>query len=117
MSFEIVQLYDEIYKCCLSLVLFMAILLLLKPLSFNFYLYMMRSAFVVCQNELLAFAMMFLGGLTAFAGVLYLLVGPYTFAFRNMLNSYMTLFQSFLAMVTFRDILKETTKTTEIQVN
>ncbi|XP_033748530.1 polycystin-2-like [Pecten maximus] len=108
LSFEIVVFYDNIYKLCISVVLFVAILMLLKPLTFNYYLYMMKTSILVSKMDLLSFSVILGVAMTAFACIVHLFIGATSFSFMTMAKSYLTLFRTLLAMVTLRELMGST---------
>lgn len=103
MSFELVQLMDDIYKGCLGVVLFIAILNLLKSLTFNYYLYMMKTSIGIAKTDILSFGLMAAIILAGFSSFTYVLMGASFYQFRDFFNTFGTLFRMMLAMVTFRD--------------
>ncbi|XP_060074619.1 polycystin-2-like [Ylistrum balloti] len=108
LSFEIVVFYDNIYKLCISIVLFVSILMLLKPLTFNYYLYMMKTSIIVSKVDLLSFSVILGIAMTAFACIVHLFIGATSFSFMTMASSYITLFRTLLAMVTLRELMGST---------
>ncbi|XP_069134390.1 polycystin-1-like protein 2 [Argopecten irradians] len=110
LSFEIVVFYDNIYKLCISVVLFVAILMLLKPLTFNYYLYMMKTSILVSKMDLLSFSVVLGVAMTAFACIVHLFIGATSFSFMTMAKSYLTLFRTLLAMVTLRELMGSSDK-------
>ncbi|XP_060074435.1 location of vulva defective 1-like [Ylistrum balloti] len=55
-SFEMVELLDILYRMFIGSVCFIAILNLLKPLSFNYYLHLMRTAISIFRVEVINFS-------------------------------------------------------------
>lgn len=103
MSFELVQLMDDINKACIGVVLFIAILNLLSSLSFNYYLYMMKTSIGLAKVDILSFALLAAIILAAFSSFTYIVMGGTSYQFRDFFNTFGTLFRMMLAMVTFRD--------------
>ncbi|XP_071152223.1 polycystin-1-like protein 2 [Mytilus edulis] len=102
-SFELVQLMDDINKACIGVVLFIAILNLLSSLSFNYYLYMMKTSIGLAKVDILSFALLAAIILAAFSSFTYIVMGGTSYQFRDFFNTFGTLFRMMLAMVTFRD--------------
>lgn len=103
MSFEFVQLMDDIYKGCLGVVLFIAILNILKSLTFNYYLYMMKTSIGIAKTDILSFGLLAAIILAGFSSFTYVVMGASSYQFRDFFNTFGTLFRMMLAMVTFRD--------------
>jgi hypothetical protein len=49
---------DDIYKGCLGVVIFIAILNILKSLTFNYYLYMMKTSIGIAKTDILSFGLL-----------------------------------------------------------
>ncbi|XP_062589813.1 uncharacterized protein LOC134251420 [Saccostrea cucullata] len=101
-SFEEVELYDEIYRSCLAGVFFLVILRLLQPLSFNYHLFVLEKSLSKARTDLISYSILLSISLTAFASYLYLTLGRTVSDFKSMDASLGTLFQMLLSMISFR---------------
>ncbi len=103
-SFDLVHLLDTVFRFSISLVLFIRILSLMRPLAINYSVFLMRATLLSTQNELLAFSIVLSIVLTAFTSLFYLLEGPITFGIRTVPDTYMTLFTSLLGLIRLRQL-------------
>ncbi|XP_061188827.1 uncharacterized protein LOC133197002 [Saccostrea echinata] len=101
-SFEEVELYDEIYRLCIAGVFFIVILRLLQPLSFNYHLFVLEKSLSKARTDLISYSILLSISLTAFASYLYLTLGRYVFDFKSMDSALGTLLQMLLSMISFR---------------
>lgn len=92
---------DLVYKICLSVCLFIRILGLLGPLSFNRYLHELRLTLMKSRGQLYSLALGLLLMLTAFASFFVLFEGPITYRLRNFPESYLTLLTVLLTMTKY----------------
>ncbi|KAK3084686.1 hypothetical protein FSP39_017416 [Pinctada imbricata] len=106
MSFEIVQLLDDIYKGCIGVVLFISILQLLQPLSFNYYIYVMKASIAISKQDLGSFGFFTAIPLAAFASLTFCTLSHQSYSFRDLPSSFLSLFRTMLAMVRFQDIFE-----------
>lgn len=90
------------YRLCIAGVFFIIILRLLKPLSFNYHLYILQNSLNRCRGELLSYIIILTIANMAFASYLYLTVGKLVEDFKDLLTSMKTLLQMLLSMVSFR---------------
>ncbi|XP_067665494.1 polycystin-1-like protein 3 [Haliotis asinina] len=104
-SFDLVHLLDEIYRCSLGMVLFIRILYLLQPLSLNYNLFLMRATLLASRAELFGFSFILSVVVTAYASFFYLLEGPITFDIRTLYHCYLALVESLLGLVRSRQLL------------
>lgn len=102
-SLDLLDMMDTAYKLCVSLELFLAIIDLLLPLTFNQSLYLMRTSISFCGKDLLYLGIASMIPMTAFAILCYCYIGPHRFDFKDIGSSYITLFRTLLAMVRVRD--------------
>ncbi|KAJ8312342.1 hypothetical protein KUTeg_009715 [Tegillarca granosa] len=106
-SIEKVQMLDKGYRMCLSVEVFLATLDLLKPLTFNYYLHLMRTSLVISCGQIISAALMVYLLIVAFATLLYLLVGPYIMEMRDMVSALMTMTRLSLTIAKFKNTLEE----------
>ena len=102
-GFELAVDLDYIYKLCISLELFIAILSLLKPLTLNYSFYKMKTSINLSSRELLSFAFVLAIAMTAYATAFYTSLGSYTKEFKDIGSSYMALFRTLLSHVKYRE--------------
>lgn len=107
MSIEKVQMLDEGYRLCLSAEVFIATLALLKPLTFNYYLHLMRTSLVISCGQILSATLVIYLLIIAFATLLYLLVGPYNTEMRDIVSALMTMTRLCLTIAKFKNTLEE----------
>lgn len=101
-SFEEVEIYDEIYRICLACVFFLVILRLLKPLSFNYHVFILQRSLFRAKTDLISYLFLLTLCLVAFASYLYLTIGSTVEDFKSMPTSLRTLLQMLLSMISFR---------------
>ncbi|XP_033748129.1 polycystic kidney disease protein 1-like 2 [Pecten maximus] len=106
-TFDIVDAMDTAYKVCVSAELFVAVLDLLRPLTFNHNIYLMRTSVSVCAKDLLSFGLCIMVPMVGFAILCFVCVGPYQMEFRNFVAAFITLFRTLLAMVKIKDTFGE----------
>lgn len=78
--------------------MFLVILELLKPLTFNYYFYLMRTSLAVAGRDLLAMCVWIIIPMIAFSILLYLYSGYIEESFRDLPNSFMTLLLILIGM-------------------
>lgn len=101
-SFEEVEIYDEIYRICLASVFFLVILRLLKPLSFNYHVFILQRSLFRAKTDLISYLFLLTLCLVAFASYLYLTIGYTVDDFKSMPTALRTLLQMLLSMISFR---------------
>ncbi|KAK3084232.1 hypothetical protein FSP39_010372, partial [Pinctada imbricata] len=101
-ALEGVEIYENLYLISLAWISFLAILRLLEPLTFNFYLFMLQRSLSVARSTLLQYLVVVFIIVTAFGCYLCLSVGRQVENFKNMSTSVVTLINLLLAMVSFR---------------
>ncbi|XP_033748774.1 polycystic kidney disease protein 1-like 2 [Pecten maximus] len=102
-SLDLLDLMDTAYKMCISLELFIAVIDLLTPLTFNQSLYLMRTSISFCGKDLVYLGIASMIPMTAFAILCYCYIGPHRAEFKDIGSSYITLFRTLLAMVKVQD--------------
>ncbi|XP_021358059.1 polycystin-2-like, partial [Mizuhopecten yessoensis] len=106
-TFDIIDVMDSAYKVCISVELFVAVLNLLRPLTFNYNIYLMRTSISLCAKDLMSFGICILVPMSGFAILCFVCVGPYQMDFRDIFTAFITLFRTLLAMVKIRDTFGE----------
>lgn len=101
-SFEEVEIYDEIYRGCIAGVFFIVILRLLEPLAFNYHLFVLKKSLLKAKADILSYIVLISFCLVAFASYLYVTVGRHVSEFKNMPTALTTLLQMLLSMISFR---------------
>ncbi|XP_069134391.1 polycystin-1-like protein 2 [Argopecten irradians] len=106
-TFDIVDVMDTAYKVCVSAELFVAVMNLLRPLTFNHNIYLMRTSISISSKDILSFGLCIMVPMVGFAMLCFVFVGPYQMEFRNFVASFITLFRTLLAMVKIKDTFGE----------
>ncbi|XP_069133774.1 polycystin-1-like protein 2 [Argopecten irradians] len=101
-SFEQVNLMDEWYRATVSAVCFIATLELLEPLSFNYYMHLMRTTIIISRHKLAGFMFILINLILAFSMLIYLMYGNVEEKFYSVGASVLSLFQVTIGMVSFR---------------
>ncbi|XP_021360920.1 polycystic kidney disease protein 1-like 2 [Mizuhopecten yessoensis] len=101
-SFETVNMMDEWYKASISAVCFIATLELLKPLSFNYYMHLMRTTFIIARHKIAGFVFILCVLVFSFALLINLMYGNAEEEFHSIGTSMMSLFRVTIGMVSFR---------------
>ncbi|KAJ8298917.1 hypothetical protein KUTeg_022977, partial [Tegillarca granosa] len=90
--------FEEVYTAMISLVMFLVIIELLQPLTFNYYFYLMRTSLAVAGKDLFGMFVWIIIPMTAFAMLLYLHGGYLEESFRDLPNSFMTVLLFLIGM-------------------
>ncbi|XP_069131790.1 polycystin family receptor for egg jelly-like [Argopecten irradians] len=104
-SFEMVEMLDILYRMFIGSVCFIAILNLLKPLSFNYYLHLMRTAISMFRSEVLNFSTIAILCIVAFSCLIYLIYGYIEPGFKDFQTTFLYLFRIMIGMIHFREII------------
>ncbi|OWF54511.1 Location of vulva defective 1 [Mizuhopecten yessoensis] len=108
-SFEMVEMLDILYRTFIGSVCFIAILNLLNPLSFNYYLHLMKTTICMFRAEAVQFLSIAVLFITAFSCMIYLMFGYSEPGFKDFKTTFLYLFRIMIGMIHFREILvKET---------
>ena len=81
---------DYLSRSCLTFLIFTEIMLALKHLTFNYYVYLMRMTLNLAGREMLSCMVVISVFITAFASFQYLTLGPYLHLFRDMSSAVLT---------------------------
>ncbi|KAJ8312335.1 hypothetical protein KUTeg_009708, partial [Tegillarca granosa] len=98
-SFELVHVFDSIYQFAISSVLFIALMDLLRPFTFNYYIYLMRTSIRIAYPTIVTYMIMLAVPVTAFAILLYFLIGNVDLEFKDLQTSLLTMWRMMLCMV------------------
>ena len=90
---------DNISRTCLGFLIFIEVITVLKHLTFNYYVYLMRMALHLAAEEMTSCMIVIMILITGYASYQYLAVGAYSFAFRDMLSAIMTKLRTAIAIV------------------
>lgn len=101
-SFEEVEIYDEIYRICLAGIFFLVIVRLLQPLGFNYHVFLLERSLYRAKTDLFSYLILLSLCLVAFASYLYLTIGTTVDDFKSMPTALRTLLQMLLSMISFR---------------
>ncbi|XP_060074547.1 uncharacterized protein LOC132554253 [Ylistrum balloti] len=101
-SFGYVFHCDEYYSFFLGLVTFIAIIDLLKHLSFNYHLFLLNKAILAFRMELFQFTVALAVLIVGFACLIYLMYGHTERNFRSIPFGVLTLFRMTIGMIKFR---------------
>ncbi|XP_060074442.1 polycystin-1-like protein 2 [Ylistrum balloti] len=101
-SFETVNVTDEWYKACISAVCFIATLDLLEPLSFNYYMHLMRTTIIISKHKLAGFLFIVCILILAFSMLIHLMYGNVEEEYYSIGASMLSLFRVTIGMVSFR---------------
>ncbi|XP_060074616.1 polycystin-1-like protein 2 [Ylistrum balloti] len=107
LTFDIVDAMDIAFKACIGVELFIAVLNLLRPLTFNYNIYLMRTSIAMCYEDLMAFGLCIMVPMIGFAILCFVCLGSYQMDFRDFPAAFITLFRMLLAMVKVRDTFGE----------
>ena len=111
-SFEKVMLLDECYRICIAIVSFIVILDLLKHLTFNYHLHLMKIALKIYSSGLASFVVILFLLIVAFSSLLHLSRGYFEQEFRTFVSSSLALFKIMIGMINMgKDIQVENTVT------
>lgn len=91
--------------------MFIAIIELLKPLTFNYYLHLMRTSIAISGGEIVGYIIIITLPVFSFASLMYLMVGHTDSHFKDLQSSFMT-FWILLLSISF----KNTVETDDLQV-
>ncbi|CAC5393050.1 PKD1L2 [Mytilus coruscus] len=97
-SFEKVYQFDAAYQGSLAMLLFIIILDLLSPLEFNYHFFTMVSSLKIARGAIVAFMVIIILELTAFASLIWLTIGRKDEMFKNMFETMNTLLTVLLSM-------------------
>ncbi|VDI59821.1 Hypothetical predicted protein [Mytilus galloprovincialis] len=97
-SFEKVYQFDAAYQGSLAMLLFIIILDLLSPLEFNYHFFKMISSLKIARGAIVAFMVIIVLELTAFAALIWLTIGRKDEMFKNMFETMNTLLIVLLSM-------------------
>ncbi|XP_052077930.1 polycystic kidney disease protein 1-like 2 [Mytilus californianus] len=97
-SFEKVYQFDAAYQGSLAMLLFIIILDLLSPLEFNYHFFTMVSSLKIARGAIVAFMVIIILELTAFASLIWLTIGRKHEMFKNMFETMNTLLTVLLSM-------------------
>ncbi|XP_033752683.1 polycystic kidney disease protein 1-like 2 [Pecten maximus] len=101
-SFEKVNLMDEWYRTTVSAVCFIATLGLLEPLSFNYYMHLMRITIIIARHKLAGFFLILMVLIMSFSMLIHLMYGNVEEQFYSVGASVLSLFQVTIGMISFR---------------
>ncbi|XP_069102137.1 uncharacterized protein [Argopecten irradians] len=101
-SFGWVFLWDEYYSINLSMATFIAILSVLKYLSFNFHLFLMYKTILSFRSEVVHFLITLAILMVGFASLIHLIYGHNESGFSSMATSILTLFRMTIGIIKFR---------------
>ena len=90
---------DNISRTCLGFLIFIEVITVLKHLTFNYYVYLMRMTLHLAAEEMTSCMIVIMILITGYASYQYLAVGVYSFAFRDMLSAIMTTLRTAIAIV------------------
>ena len=90
---------DNISRTCLGFLIFIEVIAVLKHLTFNYYVYLMRMTLHLAAEEMTSCMIDIMILITGYASYQYLGVGAYSFAFRDMLSAIMTKLRTAIAIV------------------
>ena len=90
LSFDIIYIMDYLSRTCLGFLIFLEILTVLKRLTFNYHVYLMRMTLNLAGQEMLSCTFVISILITAYASFQYLTLGPYVSLFKEMISSYIT---------------------------
>ncbi|KAK3083745.1 hypothetical protein FSP39_002520 [Pinctada imbricata] len=106
-SFQTAADLDVMFKFCISVEMFIAMLKLLKPLTFSYYLYVMRTSIVTSGTELASFSFMIMVIMTAYAIAFTINIGPYNSEFKSIGSAYFALFQILLSHLSYNEVFEK----------
>lgn len=92
-------MFDSIYQVAIAAVLFIAIMDLLRPFTFNYYIYLMRTSIRIAYPTIVTYMIMLAVPVTAFAILLYFLIGNMDLEFKDIQTSLLTMWRMMLCMV------------------
>ena len=98
LTFDVLLHLDEVYRICLGVLIFLHILALLKHVSFNFHLFLMRATIINARGSLLSSVLLIGIGILAFSSLEFLYSGRTTYAYRDMHNAIASLVCSTVSM-------------------
>ncbi|XP_069103974.1 polycystin family receptor for egg jelly-like isoform X2 [Argopecten irradians] len=101
-SFGWVFLWDEYYTTTLGIITFIAILDVLKNLSFNYYLFLMYKTILSFRSEVFHFLITLSIIIVGFASLIHLIYGHSESGFSSMATSILTLFRMTIGIIKFR---------------
>ena len=81
---------DYLSRSCLTFLIFIETLVVLKHLTFNYYVYLMRMTLNLAGREMLSCMVVISVFITAYASFQYLTLGPYLHLFRDMSSAVLT---------------------------
>lgn len=96
------------YTGCIAFVSFIAMLDMLKPLTFNFHIHLMRVSVGLSKQRMLGFALIILLLVLIFSIGLYLIKGYLLYEFRSLDVAFLSLFRISIGMLKFRQNLEMT---------
>ena len=108
LSFDSIYQLDYISRTCISFLIFIEIITALKHLTFNYYVYLMRMTLNMAGRDMISCVVVITVVVTAYSSLQYLTVGPYSYAFRDMLSAAITSLRTGIAIVKMK-IYFETT--------
>jgi len=101
-SFDMIKIMDSLYIACLSGTMFFAILRLLEPLTFNYQLHILSTAFSITKLQLLMHLVVLTILVVAFASLMFLYYGAINLNFRDIQTAIFSLYRVAIGMLKFR---------------
>ncbi|KAK3092236.1 hypothetical protein FSP39_000128 [Pinctada imbricata] len=90
-SFDQLIFLDDLYKMCLSILIFFHILFLLRHLTYNFHIYLLQNTIRIASGQIIS-CMVFLGiAIIAFSSLQYLFTGRKLSDYRSLYNAMLSL--------------------------
>ena len=77
LPFDVIYMMDYLARTCLGFLIFIEIIMALKHLTFNYYVYLMRMTLNLVGQEMLSCTIVISVLITAYASFQYLTIGPY----------------------------------------
>ena len=111
LSFDLIFFMDYISRTCIGFLIFIDVITVLKHLTFNYYVYLMRMTLYMAAKEIMSCVVVIGILITAFASYSYLTVGVYLYAFRDMLGAVMTKLRTAIAIVKMNIYFQSTIET------
>ena len=99
MSFDVIFLMDYISQTCLAFLIFTECIVIMKHFTFNYYIYLMRMTLNLAGKEMISCSVVIATLIMAYASFQYFTVGPYSYAFRDMLSASMVTLRTAIAIV------------------
>ena len=90
---------DNISRKCLGFLIFIEVITVLKHLTFNYYVYLMRMTLHLAEEKMTNCMVVIMILITGYASYQYLVVGAYSYDFRDMVSAVVTKLRTAIAIV------------------